>query len=794
MITTTNQRTISGCTVYLDDADDLQIYAVPQSPHIALDQDGKPVFSLVQYRRAVDRVSEADRATKLGGGLLTFSVDLARSKEQDDAIRQALAADPALQAALAAPSADRVDYANWWNNEIGRDVGKLALALKINALPVDDGTVAIAVDGEDQAHAGEFLTTLVGAGKVSMTGDERAAFMAKLTMDGAALIWEMVHKNLAAIWVGYQLSFTSRLDGVKMICHCDTLKVFHALQTQWQDLKESGSAHDHYTATSETHTYSHSQSSSAGNVISKFAMDTESAYVKVVPTAGPDVIKPDMIAQLTTQGWTMITQFLADTLLQSTNPADFTTKDDPTLQTQLADAGGGRKYGGDDVSSYDLKQVDETTIGEFNVTFDEKATITSTVNPTDNLSNVLAGHEVKDFCAQIELDPQFFHYADVQITCTTNFATEPVDAVKVHVEYHGTTQQGRIDEVKDFEFTKSDAVPKTFSTYIAAPDQDSYTYAVEVFYAGSTKTYSFTGKSNGTELVLDTDTLGVLSVDVQAGLVDWTRYKAAQIALSYGDGALGVNETITLTGDKQVANWVAVLGTKSIGAYNYTVTWVDNTDQQIKGSGQTAHDRRLVIDQPLQQSMNIVVIPAGSFGGDGLLQRIVTALRYEDPEHHYEQTATATFAAETDSQTWTVPLLDTNLRTYQYQTNIFYSDGVTRIDPTWQTTDQTVLAVGDRFGYRVQFIPLRLASPPGKWTLATLHVEFSDPQAHIAAAQDFSIDDFTKPVFWRFRMDAQDRHTYTYQLTLFSADASQPPMVLPVLTDSRQVVVLEPTA
>jgi hypothetical protein len=787
-------RTLSGCSVYLDDADALQYYAVPESPHIALDAQGKPVFSLVQYRRPVDKVAEADRATKLGGGLLTFSVDLSRSAAQDDEIRKTLAADPALHALLATAAADQVDYSDWWNNQIHQDVDKLAAALRINALPVEDGSVAVAIDGEDETHAGEFLTTLVGAGKVSMTGDERAAFMAKLTMDGAALIWEMVQKNLTAIWVGYKLSFTSRLDGVKMICHCDTVKLFNALQSQWQHLSESGSARDEYTSSSETHTYDHAQTNSAGNVLTKFAMDTESAFVKVIPTAGPDVIKPDMIAQLTNTGWTMITQYLADTLLQATNPADFTTKDDPTLQTQLADAGGGRKYGADNVSAYSLKQVDETTIGDFNVTFDEKATITSSADPTDNLANVLDGHDVKDFCAQIDLDPQFFHYADVQITCTTDFAKEPVDAVKVHMEYHGTAHQGPINEVKDFEFTKADSAPKTFSTYIAAPDQDSYTYSVEVFYSGSTKTYSFIGKSNETELVLDTDTLGVLSVDVQAGLVDWTRYTAAQVALSYGDGATGVNETITLTGEKQIGSWVAVLGTKSIGAYDYSVTWVDTTDQQIKSAPQSSHGRRIVIDQPLQQSMNIMVIPVGSFGGDGLMHRIVTALRYEDPAHHYEQTATATFAAETDSQIWTVPLLDTNLRTYQYQANVLYSDGVTRIDPSWTTSDQTVLTVGDKYGYRVQFIPLRLGSPPGKWTLATLHVEFSDPQAKIAVSQDFSIDDFTKPVFWRFRMDAQDRHTYTYQLTLFSADASQAPLALPTVTDSRQVVVLEPTA
>ena len=56
MITTTGQRTIEGCTVFIDDTDALNIYVMPQSPHIALDAEGNPLFSLAQYRRPLDRV------------------------------------------------------------------------------------------------------------------------------------------------------------------------------------------------------------------------------------------------------------------------------------------------------------------------------------------------------------------------------------------------------------------------------------------------------------------------------------------------------------------------------------------------------------------------------------------------------------------------------------------------------------------------------------------------------------------------------------------------------------------
>lgn len=790
MITTTNQRTISGCTVFMDDTDPLQVYALPQSPGIALDETGKPKFSLVEYRRPVDKVPEADRATKLGGGLLTFSVELKKTPEQEAEIRTTLAGDPALQQLLATVGKDRVDYTHWWNEEIGKDVAKLAAALKINAMPVTDGSVSVAIDGEDTGHTGEFVSNLVGAGKVSMTGDERAAFSAKLTMDGAALLWAMIEKNLGAIWVGYQLTFTSRLDGVKMVCHCDTQKIYSAMQSQWQDLSETGSYRDSYSGSSSSHSYSHAQSDSASDIMHGIAIDSEAAFVTVVPTAGPDVIKPDMITQLTTQGWNMITGFLADKLLQSTNPEDFKTTDDPSLKTTLADGGGGRKYGGDSISSYKLKSVDESTFGNFDATFDERATVLTTLNPTDTLSNILKGQSVNDFRTQIDLDPQFFTYADVQVSCTSDFTNEPVDAVKVHLEYHGKAKSGAIDEVKDLEFTKADPAPKFYSTYIAAPDQDSYTYAVEVFYTGSDKTYSFTGKSNETALVLDTDTLGILSVALQIGIVDWSRYKACQVDLSYGTGAQSAHQTFTFNSGSQSAKWTAVLGTKMTGDYAYQVTWVDNTDQQIKLDAATAHDTTLVLDQPLRQSLDVTLVPAGSFGDGGLLARIVTALKYDDPAHKYEQTGTVTFTSDKDIQAWSVPLMDTTLRTFQYQVNVFYSDGVTRSDEQWITSDRTVLAVGDPYGYKVQFIPARLNAPVGTWILATLHVAFSDAAGKIDVEQDFSISDFTQPVFWRFRLASAERHSFTYQLTLYEPDPAKPPVVGPVVTETKSVVVL----
>src|SRR5579862_8849248 len=127
MITLTGQREIAGCTIYRDDANQLLFYIMPQSPRIALDDTGKPIFSLVWYRRDVSKLSDEDRKTKLGGGILALSVELATTDDEMKQIVDGLASDPQLQS----------------RNRMDKD--KLAKALSINTLPITDGTVTIAI-------------------------------------------------------------------------------------------------------------------------------------------------------------------------------------------------------------------------------------------------------------------------------------------------------------------------------------------------------------------------------------------------------------------------------------------------------------------------------------------------------------------------------------------------------------------------------------------------------------------------------------------------------------------------
>ena len=123
MLTLTQFRDVSNCRVFRDDIDLLTHYVIPFTPRIALDEHGKPILSLVRYRRDVSKLTEEERKTRLGGGLLTLSAELSVTDEQDEAIREAIASDPEMQQALSRR------MPQWWNNEIKGDPKKLGPAV-----------------------------------------------------------------------------------------------------------------------------------------------------------------------------------------------------------------------------------------------------------------------------------------------------------------------------------------------------------------------------------------------------------------------------------------------------------------------------------------------------------------------------------------------------------------------------------------------------------------------------------------------------------------------------------------
>jgi hypothetical protein len=223
MLTLTNALTIDGATVYQDDANQLAIfeqgiadqptwkinddgtvsqmpghglptgadttpaakyYLLPENPEIVKGPDGAALFSLIIYRHDEARV--ADPSKDVGGGILTFTTELISDKF--DQVKAAL------------------------NRQAGATGG--TDSVELDYVQFIDGTITVSVAGEDGSAspgAGEFVTSIIGNGKLGGVGANQHAVMVKLTQDGASLLSSLDKVKTLPINIQYSLRFEHRL-------------------------------------------------------------------------------------------------------------------------------------------------------------------------------------------------------------------------------------------------------------------------------------------------------------------------------------------------------------------------------------------------------------------------------------------------------------------------------------------------------------------------------------------------------------------------------------------------------
>jgi hypothetical protein len=787
MITLSGQTSFERFNVYRDDTNPLQFYYMPDGPRIAVDDKGKPLFSLIAYRRDLSQVPEADRATKLGGGILAISTELSATPDEIKRMRFELAGDPVVQVAYQGQHS--FTNGRWWTlrkySPPPVDRTKVAEALVMGLVPISSGNVSISIAGEDGTGTdNEFVKgKLVGAGSVSMTGNERASFLAKLTMDGATLLYKaMQNKDLKVINVRYDLNFNYRLTGLIVDAWCDAHKAYNALQSQNGGTNEEGEFHDN----GGWHTYGHSKNTTLTDVIGESLSSGEFSGVKVTVNADSDVIKPEYVQQLEQSANDQIKQFIADTFTEyKPTPAKFDDKD-PDISTELPKVGD-KKYGGDYVKYYGLKKWNESMSANFHYHMEEQMVLPSKLAPNDNMSDLLMGNDVADYVKEIPLDNEFYKFLDVGIVCTADFDNDPISTVKAHLSYAAQGPFGPINEVDDFLFQKGGAPLQRFSTYIGGPDKKSYDYEYTVTYRGQMPPppYTIKGKTDETILILNADQLGILKVDVQAGIVDWDTIKSIALKISYGSNH---QTEYTLNSQKQSAKWVETIGVPVTDPYTWSAVFVDTSGQRIE-TKPTQQRGPLVIDQPLGQQLDITVVGIGSFVPTGNVQQISVAVRYTDKPNHYNKNASFVMAKENDVNHWKFSLVNENLRSYEYQTNVIYAGGVSRSDD-WRPSDAQILLAGDPFNAKVTVLPNLLRGT--KWTLGTLKLRYDDAAADIHQSDElaFTADAFGAPQYWRIRLGAPTRNTYRWQLTLFTDDNQS--YEFPEASTSDQILVLRP--
>ncbi len=743
MLTLTNALNVEGFNVYRDDQNPTQFYVLPAQPAIATDESGKPIFSLIVYRRDEARI-DPDKAPKddVGGGILTFTVELAVPPEKFRTIQSHLR-----------------------TLVFGDGGGDASQDVSLTTVDFFDGTVSIAVAGEGSADADhEFVRTAVGSGKIAGVADNRKAIMVKLTQDGAALMSQIDKLRTLPINVQYALQFEHRLVGVTLRVWCDVSSSYHLIQDSYHEEHHEDSG---YLDLSGDNVRTDKITSVTETMIS-------SRTAGVVVTPGTSQITQDTLDSLSKFGEDMLSKELEKVVQAKPPPSDI---DRSYLDKYFSD-----------VSS------------DLNFTLDEKMVLVQNYTPSANISNIFQRGDVQDLVAFVDLRTNFFSLLKVPIRVNADFSKLPISHVVVTVTYSSRRPDGVAeDRVESFDFVDGNAI-QTFLAYANKLEDVAYDWSAAVHYKDSQDPYSFSRSGvKDNFLVLDVGTLGMIAVDVGLGLVDLEKFPAATISLRYNSRALGrsVEQSFTLNKDKTAVTWTDVIREDASGPYEYKVDWLRKEDNSIlEGHWTPSSSIRLRLDAPVADHLSVSVLSTGNFkDGTEPIAHIGVSLRYSDPDNGYTREGTLDFTDDKQMLSWTVDLRNAQLRDYEYRYSIIYKGGMVKNFPAggtgWLPGQPGFLVVGEKYGLELNIYPTLLLFGDHD-RVVQVDLNYSDPQNNINSSKSCIFDrDHNKPDVWRVRTaDPPGTLNYSVDITYFSATGEQTKQ--PTRTADSDVLVIPP--
>lgn len=752
MLTLTNSTNIEGYTIFQDDGNPVsaprsgqprvpfKYYVLPKAPEISKDEKGGPIFSLIVYRHSEDRIAPDATSKDVGGGILTFTVDLGVPATDMNKLKAKLR-----------------DMA------FGQDAADPMQDVLVDVVPFLDGTVSVAVAGETGSDAsGEFVRGTVGNGKVSGIGDNRSAIMVKLTQEGASLMSQLEKLKTLPINVKYDLTFEHRLMGVTMRVFCDINSSYVLMQEVMHTSDEYNSG---YLGVNKNHVNT--------DKISKVTETlTRNKYLGVDVVPGTSQITPDTITSLAKMGMDMVNKEIEKAIQASPPPADM----DRTYLTSY-------------LSSINNK---------LNFTLNEKMVLVQNFRPSANVSNVFQQGRFEDLVAFIDLRDSFFTFLKVPVRVNADFKGLPLDSVTVTVifdrEKFGGGGREQVRESFDF---KDGAAIQTFLAYANTLAEVTYDWSAIVHYKESDQAFTISAsRVKDNFLVVDVGSLGIIKVDVGLGLVSLDSFPAANVSFRYRSQSLGktIERSFRLDKTEQNALWAEPVHENPVNGYEFKVDWLKKNGEILPGEWTKSTSSRLRLNAPTGAELTVMVGCSGNFKDSGdQINEVGVSLRYNDLANHYTQEGELVFTDDKAQQQWTIDLRNPDMRDYEYRYSIVYKDGLVRqvpLDGSWLPGQPGFITVGENYLIRVDVVPMLLTYGDNS-KVVQVDLSYKDPAHNIEQSDTliFSAQDSGKKT-WRVRGAPGGPKDYTYQVTYFAGNGT--PLPGASATQSKEAIVLLP--
>lgn len=731
---------IQGLMIYRDHEDRDLFYYVPERPRLALN-DGVPEFIFLKYRSDITDNEDLDEETRksLGGGFLSFTIDLGVDDRMLRSVKQELASFAEGEVRLAPIQFRKGSVRLSITKEAGEESGA-------------DASIV----------SNQFFEEVYGTSKPSLFGFNRATFSVVLTRQAATLFEAALREGISPIGVIYDLEFLGLRPAFHVHITAEYKRIYDHLEVEFgargsigvvslaaeidaafQKLRDSGAIKveiQNFTDDEDLRR----QSEAAFDWFKKDLLKDFFKTALEPPTFMKRTASQGLLGQLQSlfgalrssgdgQGASLTPTMGAPSTARSTSAPAPTSPDSGTRSTATANrgaaaatsqAGGGATAGSGSSSiapfqvAFSLKYYRQDELKRREFDYSMQAAVARDAAPQGLFSTVVEGLDLDRVIKEVDLDDDFFKRLIVDVSVGTDLASTGIGSIGVNLEYPGEREAAvEPDHVDGFLFRADDMASKTFTTWLNEAMDFRYRYQMDVHFQPDSP---WVGKvphvtsdwlvSRNRQLTLNPlDEIGLFDLEISLGDMDSGQVSQVQAELLYEDAAnnFRAEHTFVFTPGGGSQHWKLRLSDPELRRYRYRLTYFLQGNIRYQSDWEESEDVTLVINEPFRGTLGVRLVPLL----DPLqLVEAVVNFNYVEAETGYHRSEQKVFTpASIATHAISLPTLVENPRNYGYDVTVIRLDGsVFESGP--QSSESSALVISDGPG-RVHRILVKLVNP-----------------------------------------------------------------------------------
>jgi hypothetical protein len=697
---------IKGLMIYRDQQNKSLFHYVPERPRLARN-DGVPEFVLLKYKRDITDNPNFDPETKqaLGGGLLSFTVDLSIDDEQLQEVKRELSqfAEGTVQLA-----------------PIQFRKGSVRLSISKDEADSPDAE-------PDQPRGLRFFEEVYGTNKPSLFGFNRATFTVVLGQEEVTLFEEGFRSGVSPIGVIYDLEFLGLRPAFNVRITADYERIYTQLEIglaargqiqvislaaeinlAFQRLREEGVIKVEVV----NFTDDADLRKQADEAFKWFKQDLLKDLFKTAlepPSFMKQPAGQGLVGQLqnlfrglaegqtgssrpqrTTPTTAPVNAASGASTMQSAAPS--TTQTNRAV-SNAATQGEGSGSSGENRGlspfqiAFTLKYLDARERRKRTFEYSMQAAVAREAAPQGLFSTMIEGIDLGRAIKSVSLDDDFFKRLVATVTMGTNLEAAGISSVAVNLEYPGERFPAEEPtHVDGFVFSPSNLAPKTFTTWLNDRKSLDYRYKMDVFFRPDS---AYLGKDDHvlTDWIvtrtrqLPLDPLGkmdLFTLEISLGEIDSDEVSQVQVECLYEDtnNDFEAQKAFLLKPNEASQHWRLRLSDADQNTYKYRVTYFLKDNLRVQTDWQDSQDPSLIINEPFRNTFDIRLVPL--LDQENLVEAIVD-MTYRDEETGYERRLQEVFSPTApeglNSRPISIPTLTENPENYTYELTVIRLDG-----------------------------------------------------------------------------------------------------------------------